>query len=246
MDNQINEFIKKQLSDGVDESEVKNQLRESGWEDDQIEKSFQSIKNERNSGEKKERKISGSGKLEVKYHNIAQPIIGVILVLGGAVASYALFQDHGFRSIQPYLGMLLILGGVLAIITWSRNFSLFDKDGNIFKHKVKSLFKKDVREHKLTEIKNIIYSENLNIRRSKGRTERSIERIAEVEMDNGVRYLLHKSTSSSRVGLLKNKTKKKAEEVASFVGVDVKNESLSPGNIAGKIMNKIGGGSSDN
>ena len=38
MDNQINEFIKKQLSDGVDESEIKNQLRESGWEDDKIKK----------------------------------------------------------------------------------------------------------------------------------------------------------------------------------------------------------------
>ena len=242
MDNQINEFIKKQLSDGVDESEIKNQLRESGWEDDQIEKSFQSIKNERNSGEKKERKISGSGKLEVEYYNAVQPIIGVILILAGGFTSYALFQEHGFGELQSYIGLLFIIGGLALVVLWSRFSSLFDKDRNIFKHKVKSLFKEDIKDHELTEVKSIIYSENLRIRRSKGRTRRSMERIAEVEMDNGIRYLLHKSTSSSRVSLLTNKTKKKAEEAASFVGVDVKNESLSPTNVAGKIMDKIGGG----
>ena len=99
MDNQIKDFIKKQLSDGVDESEIKNQLRESGWEDDKIEKSFESIENERNSGEEETREISGSGKLEVEYYNAAQPVIGAILILAGGFTSYALFQEHGFGEL---------------------------------------------------------------------------------------------------------------------------------------------------
>ncbi len=192
-------------------------------------------------GEAPERKIEGSGKMEVKYYNIVQPIIGAILVLGGIITTYVLFQDYGLRDPKSYPGLLLVIGGIAVIILWNRTFCLFDKDKNRFESKVKSLFKKNVREHKLTEVKNIVYSENLRMRRSKGRTNRSIERIAEVEMDNGVRYLLHRSTSSSRVGLLKNKTKKKAEEIASFIGVEVKNESFSPGNIAGKVIDKLGG-----
>jgi len=236
----INGYIKVELKQGKSKDEIKKNLKNVGWNEGDIDKAFNEM--EKSGENNPERKISGTGKLDVSYRNMVQPIAGVILILAGIVATYILFRDYGFGDIQSYLGLLLIIIGSVVIILWSRFFSVFDKDRNKFSHKEKSIFKEDVRKHKLTDIKSIIYSENLSIRRSQGSTHRSIDRIAEIEMNNGVRYLLHKSTSSSRVGLLKNKTKKKAEEVADFVGVNVKNESFSPGNIAGKIMNKLGGG----
>ncbi len=182
----------------------------------------------------------GKTKLEVKYYNIKQLILGTIFLVLGGVISYFMILEHSLTSFETLIGLFFAVVGIIVIVLWNKIECYFDKNSNLFEYKSFSFIRgSEDMTHKLDKIEKVIYSERMR-RSGKGRTK--LRRVAMVEMENGITYPFHKS-SGRMMNVFRNRTMKKAQEVAEFLDVELDKQGFSPGQAINKITDMIGGGS---
>ncbi len=181
--------------------------------------------------------MTGRRELEINYYNIKLILPGTISILIGIFGTYLVISENPVTSPETLIGLSFIAMGLLSIGLWNKISCSFDKNRNVFKYKTFSLIRgREKATHKLDDIEKVIYNERFG---GSGRGRR-LQRIAMVEMENGITYNFHKS-SGRILGMIRNNTMKKARETAEFLGVELETNKYSPGQAIKKATDMIGG-----
>jgi hypothetical protein len=180
------------------------------------------------------------GVFEIKQNGVISIIIGAILGVIGLIVLLASLFPPDFSQPGIYVGLILAGIGALLLFTAKTVITTINKNDNTLIYAVKKLNKKNERKLSISDVKEVIYSENLSITKNSSRNRGSSARIGGVGAGGGVQTNVQKTvllalktgetliiyTKSTRYNPFFNKTRDSAQRLAENLGVPLKSAGI--------------------
>ena len=162
------------------------------------------------------------GILIAKNNKIATIIISLILIIAGIYLVINLtIMNFDLSNIETYIGpILLIISILMMLFFWKTTKLVLNKNQNTFTLSIKNLMKKMEQKGELSDIQDIRYTESAQFTNSgRGRGQRTIHKTVEMTLKNGETHILFQHSGSYNP--LYNRTKKRAQKIADFLGLQL-------------------------
>lgn len=195
------------------------------------------------------------GVLRSRQMNIFGLIAGIALAIFGAIAIITTLPNPDFSEPQIIVGIVFFIFGAIVLFTWKSVTILLDKNQNTVLIQIKRLVKKQEKKYAMSDIKEIVHSEEIyrdtssNSRRrggvgvgvggmSVGGGSMRYRRRTEMLLANGEIYTI--LTSQGRYNpLAQDRLKLEAKQIADFTGAKFTSRTL--GDAIQHVSNKIFG-----
>ena len=198
-------------------------------------------------------KEMSQGVLRSRQMNIFGLIAGIALAIFGAIAIITTLPNPDFSEPQIIVGIVFFIFGVILLLTWRSVTITLDKNQNTALIQTKRLTKKQEKKYAISDIKEIVYSEEIyrdtssNTRRRGGVGVGGINvaggsmryrRRTEMLLANGEIYTILASQGRYNP-LAQDRLKLEAKQIADFTGAKFTSRTL--GDAIQGVTNKIFG-----
>lgn len=157
--------------------------------------------------------------LKVRYFDLKRIIFFIIFIVLGLLITIE--GNYSYNEPQFYYGFVFFIIAIIFAVTWKGSLLYFDSEKEILKYSnysVRNGHQKEV--HSFEEVNTVECLENFELSHSNGKRIVRTKIVTKINLKNGTDYLAHKSKTTKN-NLKNNRTRKKAKEMALFLGVDL-------------------------